>query len=358
MAITYRDLAQEVLGDPSVKYWLTPNQIWKLANTKFSKSVAKLSKKSSNPGATLYGSLHQESSTANARFVWRDDPFRLCLKEREGEKEMQDSLPEEDLSQLFGGDSNQPRDRSSRKSAGAESRYEAGLHPLLCYYARHDPKFGGGGREVLTKTINHTKGPKKEGLNKWVFPDMVGVYLPRWHEKVLEFGKKISGDLPLLFSFEIKKELRLGNYSEAFFQAVSNSSWANEGYLVAAEINGEDNFRSELRRLSGSFGIGIVHLRLDDFGASEILFPARRNPRLDWETMNKLAKASPDFEAFLSSVRIDFDCGRAHNEDYDKVEKDIDAYIEKIALGDSADKAQAAKKSARAGKRAAQKRRK
>jgi hypothetical protein len=30
------------------------------------------------------------------------------------------------------------------------------------------------------------------------------------------------------------------NVRECFFQAVSNSSWANFGYLVAAEIEGQD----------------------------------------------------------------------------------------------------------------------
>lgn len=43
------------------------------------------------------------------------------------------------------------------------------------------------------------------------------------------------------------------------FQAVSNSSWANEGYLVVLqEIDSE--VLSELRRLNQSFGIGVIKL--------------------------------------------------------------------------------------------------
>jgi hypothetical protein len=33
----------------------------------------------------------------------------------------------------------------------------------------------------------------------------------------------------------MKKELNFSNLRESYFQAVSNSSWANEGYLVTAE---------------------------------------------------------------------------------------------------------------------------
>jgi hypothetical protein len=67
-----------------------------------------------------------------------------------------------------------------------------------------------------------------------------------------------------VFSFELKKSLSFGNLREAFFQAVSNSSWANEGYLVAAEISQDEDFLSELRRLSSSFGIGVVQLADSD----------------------------------------------------------------------------------------------
>lgn len=43
-----------------------------------------------------------------------------------------------------------------------------------------------------------------------------------------------------LWSFEVKLKLTRGDVREAWFQTVSNSSWANQGYLVAAEVEGAD----------------------------------------------------------------------------------------------------------------------
>jgi len=49
---------------------------------------------------------------------------------------------------------------------------------------------------------------------------------------------------------------------EAFFQAVSNSTWANNGYLVAREIQGAETM-NELRILAGLHGIGFILLDFD-----------------------------------------------------------------------------------------------
>ena len=59
------------------------------------------------------------------------------------------------------------------------------------------------------------------------------------------------------------------NYRESFFQAVSNSSWANEGYLVAAEIIQDDELLSELECLSIAFGI--IQLDITDIDALNIV---------------------------------------------------------------------------------------
>ena len=95
---------------------------------------------------------------------------------------------------------------------------------------------------------------------------MVGFYLPLddWRPDVIEFNRLSNNNSLRLFSFEIKKSLNKGNYREAYFQAVSNSSWAHEGYLVAAHILQDDEFLAELERLASSFGIGIIHLDPSD----------------------------------------------------------------------------------------------
>ena len=71
------------------------------------------------------------------------------------------------------------------------------------------------------------------------------------------------------------------NYREAYFQAVSNSSWAHDGYLVAAEVLQDDDFLGELERLASSFGVGIINLDLSDINSSVVLYPARGKDFLD-----------------------------------------------------------------------------
>jgi hypothetical protein len=158
---------------------------------------------------------------------------------------------------------------------------------------------------------------------------MVGFYLPLddWRPDVIEFNRLSDNNSLRLFSFEIKKTIAKANYRESFFQALSNSSWAHEGYLVAADIKQDDELMSELSRLTSSFGIGIIQLDLEDIDSSQILFPARSRPLLDWETINKLSEQNSDFEKFIQDVRIDFESKRIHRSEFDEILKDIRKYI-------------------------------
>jgi hypothetical protein len=161
---------------------------------------------------------------------------------------------------------------------------------------------------------------------------MVGVYLPLedWNKTLIEFNKATDKGAIRLYSFEIKKVIDRGNYRESFFQAVSNSSWANEGYLVAPEVQQRDDLLAELERLSNSFGIGLIHLNLGDIDSSTVLYPATHRPYLDWELMNKLCDANEDFEAFIRDVKTDYEGGKIHKSDYDQIPPDPDAYINKL----------------------------
>jgi len=138
--------------------------------------------------------------------------------------------------------------------------HERDVHALLAYYANSNPSFNRG-RSIYTKTIMHEKSIKG-GYNEWIHPDMVGFYLPLddWQKNVIDFNRLSDDNSLRLFSFEIKKGLSRGNYREAYFQAVSNSSWAHEGYLVAIHIKQDDEFLAELERLASSFGIGLYNL--------------------------------------------------------------------------------------------------
>nr|WP_052646285.1 hypothetical protein [endosymbiont of Acanthamoeba sp. UWC8] len=77
-----------------------------------------------------------------------------------------------------------------------------------------------------------------------------------------------------LWSFEVKLLINRSNVRRAFFQAVSNSSWANYGYLVAAELEGSDTKR-ELQILSALHGIGFILLDSKTPVESQVLIPAK-----------------------------------------------------------------------------------
>lgn len=190
---------------------------------------------------------------------------------------------------------------------------ERDLHPLLTYFAYTY-------LNVYTKTIFHEKSSKRS-FNQWLHPDIVGINFPidEWQPEVLDFGLILGGQLSKLYSFELKKELDFTNIRQAFFQTVSNSTWANEGYLVTAKILYDDEFMMELKRLTSSFGIGIIKLNVEEPDASEILFPAKPKNDIDWETVNKLSKENPDFSRFIKRIRNDLNTKEIIKEHYDKI---------------------------------------
>ncbi|HQH86746.1 MAG TPA: hypothetical protein PKX49_13550 [Anaerolineaceae bacterium] len=170
------------------------------------------------------------------------------------------------------------------------------------------------------KTINHSKSEKRY-FGEWVHPDIVGCYFPfrDWENEVMDVSELVGKSTIKLYSFELKRELSFVNLREAFFQAVSNSSWANEGYLVAANIDKEEEFMSELERLSAAFGIGVIRLDIDDPDSSEVLLPARAKDSIDWETVNKVAGMNPDFSEFLRRIKNDMRSREIRKEMYDVV---------------------------------------
>lgn len=179
---------------------------------------------------------------------------------------------------------------------------ERKLHPLLAKFIY--TKF-----LAYPKTIFHEtskKNIKFKGEGKWLHPDMVAVKFPfvNWSNRELttDLSKEL-GCFPMKFySFELKQKLFPGteDFKESFFQAVSNSSWANEGYIVAFEIDKDPLFLSELQRLSVLYGIGVIDLK-----SGLILFPAKEKETIDLSTVDKLETKNPNFEAFIKQVIAD-----------------------------------------------------
>ncbi|SEL75876.1 hypothetical protein SAMN04488505_1021037 [Chitinophaga rupis] len=204
-----------------------------------------------------------------------------------------------------------------REKAALRKFHERDLHVLLVAYAYADPHF-----KANIKTIFHENSLKKnaKGQNEWLHPDMVGVYFPftDYKSETLDIQNHLSISSIKLFSFELKAHVNFLNLRHAYFQAVSNSSWANEGYIVTLDLDDDPALKDEIGRLNNAFGIGLIKLNAENIYESEILFPARIKPTIDWDTVNRLVTENKDFSNFLKLVTEDCKLGKVKSE-YDKV---------------------------------------
>jgi hypothetical protein len=76
---------------------------------------------------------------------------------------------------------------------------------------------------------------------------------------------------------------------------------------------------SEIRRLSNSFGIGLILLDTNNPDDSEILLEARQKDILDIEMMNKISQINPDFKEFLKRIKTDLNSKEIRKEKFDKI---------------------------------------
>lgn len=177
--------------------------------------------------------------------------------------------------------------------------HEREFHPFLNFYLHKT-------LGIAAKTIYQEKSTNSiKGENEWIHPDMVGFDLPtsNWNEKVVNMCDNYHIPKVVLYSFELKKEITMSSLREDYFQAVSNSSWSNEGYLVATKIDTDDEkLIQKMNRLCISFGIGIMLLNLNHPEKSEILFEAKRKENIDGEAVNHLFEINQDFKEFLKTV--------------------------------------------------------
>jgi hypothetical protein len=298
-SMTFLDVAEVVLQNSKAP--LTPDEIWNEAMQ--SGAVQQLKIRGKTPIATLGARLYVDTrDNPNSKFVKVGArPSRFFLKSLAG------NLPPQLLQTTL------PAAKPSAKAAYSERD----LHPFLVYFAH--ARFG-----AYCKTIYHERSKKGSSFNQWLHPDLAGLTLTTqdWKREVVEFSKQAGYALAKLYSFEIKMSLDFSNLREAFFQSVSNSSWANEGYIVIAELNENAEFQSELRRLSDSFGIGVINLDLKDPDGSEIVYSAREKSELDWETINKIAEQNPDFQDFMQAARNAVMVNKPNPADFDEIEDD------------------------------------
>jgi hypothetical protein len=155
-------------------------------------------------------------------------------------------------------------------------------------------------RNIYAKTIYHEKTSNKVDNNaKWVHPDIIGVQFEEFkNDATLSLLKATEPKESVhIYSYELKRRIESDyQLKQYYFQALSNSSWANFGYLVAFEIN--DDLDEEMERLNNAFGIGIILMQVND---SKILYPAKEK-QLDYKTIEKLNNLNPDFCEFIKKL--------------------------------------------------------
>lgn len=291
--MTYKQLAVKILREE--KKPLTAEEIWKIAIEKgYDKEIKGNGK---TPWRTISAQIYVDirDNTETIFFKAEDSPTKFYLKDYKMDN---NNIPKLSIKRKY-------------------NTIERSLHQLFTSYIFNN-------KGIYTKTIYHEKSIKRSvGMNKWLHPDMVGVNIPMnsWDTSMIAFSEKMSRFPMTLYSFELKTEVKLSNIRECYFQAVSNSSWANEGYLVAANICEDEDFREELKRLTSSFGIGIIHLNKESPIDSEILFQAKYKEELDLNTINKLYKDNSDFKRFIESINetLQSPTKRIYKEDFDEV---------------------------------------
>lgn len=309
---TFNELIKEVLE--TTKTPMSSEEIWQKAiELQIDKKIGSTGKTPwATIGARLYTNIKENPETSDFIQVSKR-PTKFVLRSLYTNQNQIEQVVQQQV---------QKSDENSLKL----KYHERDLHPLLVKYVFSNPHFN-----CYTKTIFHENSTKKiKGMNEWLHPDLVGIYFPfnDYSQETRELQGYLNVSSIRLFAFEMKIQLSFSNLRQSFFQAVSNSSWANEGYLVCYKIDEDPDFRNEIQRLSNAFGIGIIKLNVESVNESEILFPAQFKDMIDWDTVNRLAEDSPDFKKFLSDLTEDIKFAKIKS-NYDKVlkEEEIEAYI-------------------------------
>jgi hypothetical protein len=177
------------------------------------------------------------------------------------------------------------------------SLLEKSLHrPLITFLAS-------ARLNIHAVTIPHEISNRNDKAQTWTHPDIVGV---EFINLTTEASKNLQRAINTSAAFRISSievKIRINSdkeLKEGFFQAVSNSSWANYGYLAALEFRNDRHIREEMERLNESFGIGFIQISAKPF-ESKILYPSRYRD-LDFKTIDKLCGNNDQFQLFIASI--------------------------------------------------------
>lgn len=235
-------------------------------------------------GAQIYSEIKNKKEKSRFKQVSKR-PSLFALSEQ--------NISEKDLSNAIVKAENIEESKSNEK-------YERKLHSVLVKYLDSNQYFN-----CLTKTIMHEISTRsKKHVNYWIHPDLIGVHFPfdDYEPTTLSSLSILNEKAYRIFSFEMKVNINLSNLREFYFQAVSNSSWANEGYLVAPNISEDDEFLNELSLLNNAFGIGVIKLNTEIPEQSEIMFYSKKRNTLDINMLDKLISINSNVKDIFKSI--------------------------------------------------------
>lgn len=303
------ELAYDVLK-ANIGKTMTAQEIWDLADDE---QKTKLVSQARDPVQNIYTMIYQDiknhEDTTPFEGIGRN-PIRWTIKASESTEPVEENADEQESEDA--GDTD-----ADLKSSPYNER---DLHKILVSYVGSDPYFS----PCYCKTIYH-EASKKAGKkrNYWIHPDIVGVSYPfstqldGYDKRTLGFMKTVGHTECRLYSFEMKIEITGSTLREYYFQAVSNSSWAHEGYLVALKY--EPGLESEMKMLNEAFGIGFIELDAENYTRSTRLYPAKRKDELDWNMINRLLTLNSDFETFINTIESDMlSSSVRNNKDFDE----------------------------------------
>jgi hypothetical protein len=188
-------------------------------------------------------------------------------------------------------------DDSPPAASIASGLLEAALYPLVRDFIADE-------KSVYCMRIDEktSSGKGGAGSSHWLHPDLVGIQLlsEGWSSQAESLSRYYNPELIKLWSFEVKRSLSTANVRSSYFQAVSNSSWAHFGYLVAETI--DQRVWNELEVLSSAHGIGVIQLNSQEPERSIILIPASERLALSWTGINRIAEENRDFADFLRGL--------------------------------------------------------
>lgn len=197
-------------------------------------------------------------------------------------------------------------------SAFEDNDDEYALYPKLCAFLYSNNIYP---KRIDEKTSSNSKGKKG---NIWLHPDIVGLEFlaSNYDEHIRVFMNDVAPiEKIALYSYEVKLSLTKSTVREKFLQAATNSTWANYGFLVAAEIDSEA--MDECKLLANQFGIGLIRLDTEEpTENSDIIIQVQRK-NLNWQTIDRIYKENKDFRDYIKYVNNSIKTNEVNPKDWD-----------------------------------------